>query len=165
MTQNENLAVEVGNLLKKHKLTFCAAESCTGGLLLSTLTDIAGSSTYILGGVVSYSYESKQHLIHVQEATLLQHGAVSEQTAREMVLGVRDVFKADIAVSITGIAGPGGGMPEKPVGLTFIGVATANMTQVSRYVWSGNRVENKQQSVAQALRLVADILDKMLYQN
>ena len=159
MTQNENLAVEVGNLLKKHRLTFCAAESCTGGLLLSTLTDISGSSEYVLGGVVAYSYEAKQHLIHVQETTLLQYGAVSEQTAREMVLGVRDVFKADVAVSITGIAGPGGGMPEKPVGLTYIGVATINTLQIGRFIWNGNRVENKQQSVAQALRMVAEILN------
>jgi nicotinamide-nucleotide amidase len=165
MTQNENLAIEVGNLLKKHNLTFCAAESCTGGLLLSTLTDIAGSSSYILGGIVSYSYESKQHLIHVREKTLLQYGAVSEETAREMVLGVRSVFNADVAVSITGIAGPDGGMPEKPVGLTYIGVATASITQVSHHVWNGSRVENKQQSVAQALRLVVEILDKIPLQN
>ena len=161
MAQNENLAVEVGNLLKNHHLTFCAAESCTGGLLLSTLTDISGSSEYVLGGVVAYSYEAKQHLIHVQEITLLQYGAVSEQTAREMVLGVRDVFKADVAVSITGIAGPGGGMPEKPVGLTYIGVATVNTIQVGRYIWNGSRVENKQQSVAQALRMVVEILNTL----
>ena len=160
MAQNEILAVEVGDLLKKRNLTVCAAESCTGGLLLSTLTDISGSSAYVLGGVVTYSNEAKQHLVHVQEATLLQYGAVSEQTAREMVLGVRDVFKADVAVSITGIAGPGGGMPEKPVGLTYIGVATVQIIRVEKYVWSGNRVENKEQSVIQALRLVVEILKK-----
>jgi nicotinamide-nucleotide amidase len=160
MAQIENLAVEVGNLLKKHNYTFCAAESCTGGLLLSTLTDIAGSSAYILGGVVTYSYEAKQQLVNVQATTLIQHGAVSEQTAHEMALGVRALFKADVGVSITGIAGPGGGMPEKPVGLVYIGVATAHTIQIRKYIWSGSRVENKQHSVVQAMRLVVEVLDK-----
>ena len=154
MFEIEKQAEHLGELLKKHNLTISAAESCTGGLFLSALTDVSGSSAYVLGGVVTYSYESKQQLIKVQEATLLQYGAVSEQTAREMVIGVRDLFQTDMAVSITGIAGPGGGMPEKPVGLVYIGVANNESIHVEKYVWSGNRVENKQQSVAQAIQNV-----------
>jgi nicotinamide-nucleotide amidase len=158
MFEIEKHAEQLGTLLKKYNLTISAAESCTGGLFLSALTDVSGSSAYVLGGVVTYSYESKQQLVKVQEATLLQYGAVSQQTAHEMAIGVRDLFKADVAVSITGIAGPGGGMPEKPVGLVYIGVAFFENIRVEKYIWSGNRVENKQQSVAQAIQKVVEII-------
>jgi PncC family amidohydrolase len=158
MKQNPNQALELGNLLKKRRLTICAAESCTGGLFLSALTDISGSSAYVLGGVVTYSNETKQQMINVQASTLENFGAVSAETAREMATGVRDLFKADIGVSITGIAGPMGGTPEKPVGLVYIGVATQDILQVSQYIWQGNRVENKVQSVRQAIQLVEEIL-------
>ncbi|MDQ7025346.1 MAG: CinA family protein [Anaerolineae bacterium] len=160
MNQHENLAQELGNMLKKRNLTISAAESCTGGLFLSALTDIAGSSAYVLGGAITYSNEVKQKLVNVQEATLIQHGAVSEETAREMAIGVRDLLKADIGVSITGIAGPGGATPEKPVGLVYIGVVTHKSSQVRKYIWQGNRMENKQQSVVQAIQLVVDIINE-----
>jgi PncC family amidohydrolase len=153
-TEITRLAVRVGELLAARSLTFCAAESCTGGLLLSTLTDISGSSAYVLGGFVTYSNAAKQQFAAVQEATLIAHGAVSEATAREMALGTRAAFGADFAMSLTGIAGPGGGTAEKPVGLVYIGLAHAQGVQVARYVWDGNRVENKRASVQAALEML-----------
>lgn len=149
-----NLSEQVGKYLREKKLTIAAAESCTGGLLMSYLTDVSGSSAYVMGGIVSYSNAAKHQLLGVDEATLIQYGAVSEQTAREMAVGVRRVIQTDIGVSITGIAGPGGGTPEKPVGLVYIGLATSERVCVERYQWSGDRTANKLASVAAALRLI-----------
>lgn len=148
----------LGAALKASGMSFVAAESCTGGLLLSTLTDVSGSSAYVLGGVVTYSNEAKMQLVKVQEATLIAHGAVSEQTAGEMARGVRDLLKADIGVSITGIAGPNGGTAEKPVGLVYIGLATEKGVVVRRYLWDGNRTENKEHSVDAAINLVLEVV-------
>jgi len=158
MDDNRNSASSLGDLLRQHGLTICAAESCTGGLLLSTLTDNAGSSAYVLGGIVSYSNEVKQQFVGVREETLIAHGAVSEETAREMAQGVRSAFSADFAVGITGIAGPGGGTPEKPVGLVYIACASDDGVTVVRNVWDGDRVQNKLLSVQAALTLVRDML-------
>lgn len=155
-----SLAQQLGQTLRDAHLTICAAESCTGGLFLSTLTDISGSSAYVLGGVVTYSNEAKEQLVHVQPETLIAHGAVSEPTAHEMALGVQKLIGADIAISITGIAGPGGGTPEKPVGLVYIGLAYNDTVQVVRHVWSGDRIDNKVQSVVAALQLVLNILSE-----
>ncbi|GAB5493852.1 MAG: hypothetical protein Phog2KO_40670 [Phototrophicaceae bacterium] len=160
MTQKTNLAQTVGDMLKKEGLSFCAAESCTGGLLLSTLTDVSGSSAYVLGGVVTYSNEAKEQLVNVQAETLLTYGAVSKQTAREMVIGVCNLFKADVGVSITGIAGPGGGTAEKPVGLVYVGVKMADNVLVREYNWQGNREENKDHSVVAALTLVQAMINQ-----
>jgi nicotinamide-nucleotide amidase len=156
MTHNEitTLADQVGIILKRRGLWVCAAESCTGGLFLSSLTDISGSSAWVAGGVVSYSNEVKQQVVGVQEATLNQYGAVSEPTAREMAAGVRKLIGADIGIGITGIAGPGGGSSEKPVGLVYIGMATPESTTVERCLWQGDRIENKQQSVVRALQMI-----------
>lgn len=159
MTDVQVLSRKIGEKLIQHGFSICAAESCTGGLFLSCLTDIAGSSAYVLGGVVTYSNAAKMQLVKVREETLNTYGAVSEQTAREMASGVRDLIGADIGISITGIAGPGGGTPDKPVGLVYIGMAAADHVLVSRNVWHGNRVGNKRQSVAHALKLVGDYLD------
>lgn len=158
MKQNSNLAIEVGNKLKSVGLSFCAAESCTGGLLLSTLTDVPGSSAYVFGGAVTYSNEIKQKLVNVQESTLIAHGAVSAETAREMVIGACELFEADCGLSITGIAGPGGGTPEKPVGLVFVGVKVHDRVIVRRFQWAGNRAENKAHSVRAALELLGEML-------
>ncbi|MEM9953432.1 MAG: CinA family protein [Chloroflexota bacterium] len=154
MKLQTKLAHTVGELLKAEGLTISAAESCTGGLLLSTLTDISGSSAYVMGGVVTYSNEAKQQLVNVQEATLIEHGAVSEATAREMVVGVCQLFDTDLGISITGIAGPGGGTPEKPVGLVYIGIQYREQIAVRRFVWDGNRIENKIHSVNMALEMI-----------
>lgn len=155
----ELLEAQVGALLLARHWTICAAESCTGGLVMHRLTNIAGSSAYVLGGIVSYSNAAKQKLLGVHESTLIAYGAVSEQTAAEMVQGVRAVFDTDVAVSITGIAGPGGGTPEKPVGLTYIGLLLrGGEPQVRRHVWQGSREEVKAASASAALAWIVEAL-------
>lgn len=154
------LEVTLGQRLRADGLTICTAESCTGGLIASRLTDVSGSSAYLLGGVVAYSNEAKSALLNVRQGTLIAYGAVSEPTAAEMATGARTLFGADFALSVTGIAGPGGGTPEKPVGLTFIGLASADGVQVRRFVWEGDRAANKRQSADAALQLLLDVLDE-----
>ena len=149
------LSQRVGAALLQQGATVCAAESCTGGLVLSTMTDCAGSSAYVQGGLVTYSNEAKINFLKVREATLIEHGAVSEATAGEMARGALALFDTDYALSVTGIAGPGGGTADKPVGLTFIGLARrGGLIHVERHVWAGDRVENKLSSVEAALRML-----------
>ncbi len=156
-TIDQRLEARVGVALLARGWTVCAAESCTGGLVMHRLTNIAGSSAYVLGGVVSYSNAAKQKLIGVREETLIAYGAVSEQTAAEMVVGVRALFDADAAVSITGIAGPGGGTPEKPVGLTYIGLQVRDQAPlVQRHIWSGDREAVKIASAEAALAWILE---------
>lgn len=154
----ENLEVQVGAWLRDKGWTICTAESCTGGLVLHRLTNIPGSSSYVLGGVVAYSNAIKEEILHVRHDTLLAHGAVSEPTANEMAANVRALFGADVAVSITGIAGPGGGTADKPVGLTYIGLCAPGIATVRRFVWNGEREANKTSSAEAALQLVLDTL-------
>ena len=156
--ERESLEALVGRLLRECGRTIACAESCTGGLLTSRLTDVAGSSAYVMGAVVSYTNEVKASLIGVHEATLKAFGAVSEETAREMAEGVRRAIPADIGVGITGIAGPGGATAEKPVGLVYIAVAAEHMTHAVRHVFSGSRAEVKRQSTEAALAMVRDLL-------
>jgi nicotinamide-nucleotide amidase len=134
--------------------TVSLAESCTGGLIAAALTDIAGSSGYFAGGVVSYSNESKRDLLGVDPAILEAHGAVSAQVARAMAIGARERFGATLAASVTGIAGPDGGTAAKPVGLTYIGVADADGVDVRRIVWSGDRAANRRDSVIAVLEML-----------
>ena len=149
------LSEQVGIVLMARGASICAAESCTGGLILSALTDRAGSSAYVLGGLVTYSNDAKMQFLAVREATLLAHGAVSEETAAEMAAGAQTLFDSDYALSVTGIAGPGGATADKPVGLTYIGLAgRGGLLDVERHVWAGGRIENKRLSVAAALRLL-----------
>lgn len=156
---DERLEKRVGDALRAKGWTICAAESCTGGLVMHRLTNIAGSSEYVLGGVVSYANSAKQHILHVRQGTLIAYGAVSEQVATEMATGARELFGANIAVSITGIAGPGGGSADKPVGLTYIGLAGPdNLMIVQRHVWDGDREAIKEASATAALQLVLDSL-------
>ena len=155
-----DLAAQLGAILIARGLTICTAESCTGGLIAHRLTDIPGSSAYLLGGIVAYSNAAKQQLLQVQATTLQNHGAVSAETAREMAVGALRIFAADLAVSTTGIAGPGGGTETKPVGLTYIGLAGKNdLLLVERYLWTGDRAANKVASLEAALRLVLAHLD------
>jgi PncC family amidohydrolase len=123
------------------------------------LTNIPGSSAYVLGGVVAYSYDAKSALLGVSAQHLAKHGAVSPETAEAMVRGVIERFGASVAVSITGIAGPGGGMPEKPVGLTYIAAATqSGLLIVERNLWQGNREAIKRQSADAALRMLLRVV-------
>ncbi len=149
---------EIGKLLIEKKLTIACAESCTGGLLTSKLTDVAGSSAYVEGAVVSYSNEIKNKILHVKEETLKNFGAVSEQTAREMAVNVRQLMNTNIGVSITGIAGPGGGTAEKPVGTVYIGVSGSNGEKIQLFQFSGTRTEIKEKSAESALKMIKDYL-------
>lgn len=145
----------LGALLRERGATLGTAESCTGGLIASRITDVAGSSAYFLGGIVAYANEAKIALLGVPQATLVAHGAVSEPTAAAMARGAQERLGVDFALSVTGIAGPGGGTAEKPVGLTFIGLAGPDgLLRVVRHVWPGSRTENKAASVAAALHLL-----------
>ncbi len=123
-------AAHVAELLKKHKRTVATAESCTGGLIAKLLTDIPGSSEYFIEGVVAYANESKTRLLGVPAQLITEHGAVSRQVAAAMALGCRAKSGADFALSSTGIAGPAGGTPEKPVGLVYVGLADAHGCRV-----------------------------------
>ncbi len=135
------------------------AESCTGGLLADQITDVPGSSDYFRGGVVAYSNALKEMLLGVRSETLMTHGAVSEPTAREMARGARERLAADVALAVTGIAGPTGDTPAKPLGLTYIALAAADAEWCERHVWTGDRRANKEQSVVAALALLVRYLD------
>ena len=147
------LAGEVQAACVSRGLTLATAESCTGGLVSHVLTEVPGSSAYFLGGVVSYSDQAKNALLGVPEATLRRYGAVSAQAARAMAIGARAMLRTDLAVAVTGIAGPAGGTPDKPVGLTFIALAAPRGGRLERHVWSGGRAANKRASAQAALRL------------
>jgi nicotinamide-nucleotide amidase len=129
-SDNENIENVVGNLLAQKGLTLSVAESCTGGLVSSRLTDVAGSSTYTRLNIVTYSNNAKINILGVNQETLNKFGAVSEETAKEMAEGMRKYAKTDIAISVTGVAGPTGGTPEKPIGLVFVGIADDKKTEV-----------------------------------
>lgn len=157
---NELIEVTVGKLLTAQNKTLAVAESCTGGLITHRLTNIPGSSTYLMAGVVAYAYEAKVAALGVSWDTLNRYGAVSEETALDMARGARTRFSASIGLSVTGIAGPGGGMPGKPVGLTYIAVVSEADEIVKRYVWQGNRIENKEESADAALVLLKNYLER-----
>jgi nicotinamide-nucleotide amidase len=140
--------------LESRGLTLATAESCTGGLIAAALTAIAGSSAVVTAGFVTYSNAAKMRMVGVREATLAAHGAVSEPVAREMAEGALAAADADIALSCTGIAGPGGATPGKPVGLVFVGCARrGGPTTVERHVFPGDRTAVRAATVAAALHL------------
>jgi|LGVF01.1.fsa_nt_gb PncC family amidohydrolase len=155
----EKIEVKVGRLLREKGLTLAVAESCTGGLVGHLLTNVPGSSEYFRGGVVAYAYGAKERLLGVRHKTLYEFGAVSEQTAREMARGARGALSTDIGLSVTGIAGPGGGMPDKPVGLTWAAVSARDGYWVERNVWDGDREGNKSASAVGALALLLKVLE------
>ncbi len=159
-TPEQPLEILLGELLRARGLKLATAESCTGGLIADRLTDVPGSSEYFLGGFVSYAYEAKVASLGVSWDTLHQFGAVSRETVLEMARGARTALSADIAVSVSGIAGPGGGLPEKPVGTTWIGLVTPDGESAQVFYWKGNRRENKEQSAEAAMRMVIEYLEK-----
>jgi len=157
------LAQQVGERFLRQRRTLAVAESCTGGMLGAALTDVPGSSTYFLGGVISYADAVKLEQLGVPDASLRQYGSVSEQTAAAMASGVRQRLHADVGVSVTGVAGPGA-EGSKPVGLTFIGIATPTLPSPAsrggesvtthRFQWTGDRWDNRRRSVIAALELL-----------
>lgn len=145
-------------LLQEKQMTITTAESCTGGLIAGTIVNVAGASDVLNEGYVTYSNEAKQRLVQVKAETLKKYGAVSEETAREMALGVAQAANSDVALSATGIAGPGGGTEEKPVGLVYIGCCVGTEVRVKECRFSGNRLENRTETVKTALRMAIEML-------
>jgi PncC family amidohydrolase len=148
------LAARLGERCQALGLRIATIESCTGGLIGHAITEVPGSSGYYLGGFVTYSDDAKRAMVGVTGDVLEAHGAVSAQTAMAMAMGGRDRTAADIGIAVTGIAGPDGGSPAKPVGLTYVAVADAAGCEVRRFVWTGSRAENKRASAQAALELV-----------
>lgn len=156
---SEVIESKVGELLRVQGLKLATAESCTGGLIADRITNVPGSSEYFRGGIVAYSYEAKVALLDVSWDTLRTYGAVSKETVIEMARGARVAFGADIAVSVSGIAGPDGGLPGKPVGTTWIGLSTTAGDWARKYLWDGDRLQNKALSASAALELLKDYLE------
>jgi PncC family amidohydrolase len=157
---DEPLEARVGNALRKRGWTLALAESCTGGKVGDRITDVPGSSDYFIGSIVAYSYDAKERLLGVRHDTLYTHGAVSGETALEMARGARHALGADVALAVTGIAGPGGGLPDKPVGTTWVAVSGREGESVERFVWSGDRDGIKRQSTEAALAVLLRALEK-----
>lgn len=155
------LAEGVGEKLTKKGLTLALAESCTGGKLGDVITEVPGSSGYFLGGVISYSNEAKAKILDVDRNTIESKGAVSEEVARMMADGARERFGADIGVGITGIAGPAGATPSKPVGLVFIAVTSVSAGICVESRFSGSRSEVKCMAAEKAVLVLDEFLDSM----
>jgi len=156
-----SLAREIGILLKKYGLTLAAVESASGGLISHLITNVSGSSDYYQGSITSYSNETKVKLVGVKIGTLKKYGAVSAQTAREMAEGGRKVLKSDICISDTGIAGPKGATATKPVGLFYLGLSHGSGTFTRKYIFHGNRRQNKERAARAALSWIKEYLSSL----
>ena len=156
--EKKEILEKISLILKDKKLTIASAESCSGGLISHTLTNISGSSDYFDRGIVSYSNKAKMELLGVPEDVLEKYGTVSEQVAKAMAEGIRTKSNVDIGLSTTGIAGPTGGTKEKPVGLVYIGLSTKDEVLVKKFQFSGNRLENKENTCKAALQMLYDYL-------
>ena len=155
----DTLEGQIGRLLRERGLKLSLAESCTGGLLGDRITNLPGSSEYFWGSLVTYAYEAKVALLGVSWETLNSKGAVSRETVLEMARGARLALSTDIAVSVSGIAGPGGGTPDKPVGTTWICLAAADGEWTRHFQFEGDRLQNKASAADAALKLLLDYLE------
>jgi len=153
--------VEVGRLLHRHGKTLAVAESCTGGLLAQRITEVPGASGYFRGGIVAYSNDVKENLLGVPREVLATHGAVSAECARAMAELARTRFDSDFALAITGIAGPNGGTPEKPVGLVYVALALPAATKVEERRFRGSRPANRTAACEAAFDLLLQHLRKL----
>ncbi len=154
-----NLESQIGELLRAGKLKIATAESCTGGLIADRLTNIPGSSDYFVGGFVSYAYEAKVASLGVSWDTLRTYGAVSRRTVLEMARGARRVLQTDLGISVSGIAGPGGGLPNKPVGTTWIGLSARDGEWARLFYFGNDRLQNKTSSANAAFHMLLDYLN------
>ncbi len=159
---SQSLEAYIGEILVAHNLQLGLAESCTGGYLAHKITAVPGSSAYFKGGIVAYSNEIKMAFLDVRQETLQQYGAVSEPTVREMVAGALNKLQTDIAVGITGIAGPDGGTPEKPVGTVWVGVGNEDRIVSRKFMIGKNRLTNIQFTAVMALNMVRQFVLKMI---
>jgi PncC family amidohydrolase len=154
-----DLETKLGELLTVNNLTLATAESCTGGLIAHMITNVSGSSKYFERGLITYSNDSKIGLLNVPEKTIIEFGAVSAQTAKAMALGVRNLAGTDLGLAVTGIAGPGGGTPEKPVGLVFIALSGPEQLKVQEHRFSGSRLEIKKRTAQAALKIIIEHIE------
>ena len=157
---DESLLKTISMKLKKRNISIATAESCTGGLLAHLLTNISGSSEYFDRGVVTYSNISKIELLGVSQETIQEYGAVSKETASAMAIGIKERSNVDIGISTTGISGPTGGTKEKPVGLVYIGISTPKETKVKQFIFTKNRLQNKEQTCYEALKILLETISK-----
>ena len=148
--------------LRSKGLRMSAAESCTGGMIGCMMTSVPGSSNVFLGTAVTYSNDAKERILGVSHQTLIDHGAVSMETASEMAKGSVEVYESDVAVAVTGIAGPGGATPEKPVGLVYIAVADGPRTVVTKNLFQGDRQSIRHQTAIEALKLLNELVEGKL---
>jgi nicotinamide-nucleotide amidase len=155
---SKTLEKAIGDHLRKRKWTLSIAESCTGGLICDRITDISGSSDYFMGGMVTYSNESKARHLEVPLDDIKRFGAVSPQVAKKMAQGVQKAFGTTFGLSTTGVAGPTGGTKRSPVGRVFIGVASGRKTWVKKLDLKGNRREIKKKATKHALQFFYEIL-------
>ncbi len=158
MSQPETTEEHIGGALRRRAACLATAESCSGGLIAHRITNAPGASDYFAGGVVAYSNEVKEKLLGVAHKTLVAHGAVSQAVAREMAMGARAAFGVEYAVACTGIAGPGGGTTEKPVGLVYIAVAAGDGAVAKRHLFDGDRERVKEQTAQAALNQLREAL-------
>lgn len=150
--------IKLVSALKEQQLTIATAESCTGGLIAKLITDIAGSSQVFVGGVVCYSNERKMQWLGVKQQTLEQHGAVSHNTVVELLDGILKTTGVDCAIAVSGIAGPTGGTPEKPVGTVYIGVALGDQIRVERFQFKGSRYEIRDDAARHAAMMMLHLI-------
>jgi PncC family amidohydrolase len=155
-----NLEAEVGKLLHRQHLSLGTVESATGGLIAHRITDVSGSSEYFSGSVTAYSNEVKIRVVGVNKETIAQHGAVSPEVALEMADGGRKLLGVDICIADTGIAGPTGGSPAKPVGLFYLGLSHTGGTLSRQFMFYGDRWQNKKSAAEAALKWLKDYLSK-----
>jgi len=153
-----NTEAQVGMLLMDKGWKLAVAESCTGGLVSHRITNIPGCSEYYQGSITAYAYYAKETLLGVRHETLIDHGAVSSETVLEMANGVRLALNTEVGLAVSGIAGPGGGLPLKPVGTVWIGLSTPHGETAQKYLFSGNRIEVKNQAAGAALELLLQTL-------
>jgi len=155
----KKLSLKIVRLLTKKKLKIAFVESCTGGLLSSSITSISGSSKVFTIGLVTYSYQSKISILKIQKNIIKKHGAVSYETCLSMVKNLSKISKTNISVSITGIAGPKGGTKQKPVGLVFIGIKKGNKTLAKKYLFKNNkRISIQRAAVIKSLNLILSFI-------
>ena len=156
MDNLDELASRVIEIFREKGLSLALAESCTGGMIAETITNVAGASDIFYGSAVTYVNSAKEHILGVARETLEKHGAVSSECAEEMACGARRVYGADVAMSVTGIAGPGGGSEAKPVGTVWFGLATKDGAETFRRRFDGDRAAVRRQTVEEVLRRLAE---------
>lgn len=155
----ESIEAAIGTSLRAHDWKLALAETCTGGLISDRITNVPGSSDFFKGAVVAYSYDSLTSLLEISQDFLLEHTTVSEVTTRALARAVRERLNADIALATTGVLGPGGAKPDKPIGLVYIALSAPTNELCDKHSFNGNRVENKEQAATAALKLLAKFLN------